>query len=165
VKELLLRNDVPGHKISVSRQGLSGVPRPSEVQARTGHVGERSLRVMFLGRLDPAKGADLLIEAFRSAPDRRAVLGIYGVVQGDSNRAYLNRLMHLAAGDARITFHDAIASDQVISQMQRYDLLAVPSQCLETGPLVVMEAFAAGIPVLGSKLGGIAELVTDGVDG
>jgi len=46
-----------------------------------------------------------------------------------------------------------------------YDLVAVPSLWLETGPLVVLEAFAAGIPVLGSRLGGIAELVRHGVDG
>ena len=43
--------------------------------------------------------------------------------------------------------------------------MVVPSQWLETGPLVVLEAFAAGTPVIGSNLGGIAELVTDGVDG
>jgi glycosyltransferase involved in cell wall biosynthesis len=43
--------------------------------------------------------------------------------------------------------------------------VAVPSQCAETGPLVVLEAFAAGVPVLGSHLGGIAELVTDDRDG
>ena len=44
-------------------------------------------------------------------------------------------------------------------------MIAVPSRGLETGPLVVLEAFAAGVPVLGSNLGGIAELVRDGVDG
>jgi len=43
--------------------------------------------------------------------------------------------------------------------------LAVSSQWLETGPLVVLEAFAAKVPVIGSRLGGIAELVRDGVDG
>ena len=43
--------------------------------------------------------------------------------------------------------------------------MAVPSQCLETGPLVVLEAFAAGIPVIGSNLGGIAELVKHEVNG
>src|SRR5262249_29413820 len=36
---------------------------------------------------------------------------------------------------------------------------------LETGPLVALEAFAAGVPVLGADLGGIAELVRSGVDG
>jgi glycosyltransferase involved in cell wall biosynthesis len=46
-----------------------------------------------------------------------------------------------------------------------YDLVAVPSQWLETGPLVVLEAFAAGRPVIGSALGGIADKVRDGIDG
>ena len=49
--------------------------------------------------------------------------------------------------------------------MADYDLIAVPSRWLETGPLVALEAFAAGVPVLGANLGGIAELVRDGVDG
>jgi glycosyltransferase involved in cell wall biosynthesis len=49
--------------------------------------------------------------------------------------------------------------------MQAYDLIAVPSTWLETGPLVVYEAFAASVPILGSDLGGIAELVEDGQTG
>jgi len=49
--------------------------------------------------------------------------------------------------------------------MREYHAVTVPSQCLETGPLVILEAFAAGVPVIGSKLGGIAELVTDRVNG
>jgi hypothetical protein len=44
-------------------------------------------------------------------------------------------------------------------------LIAVPSRGLETGPLVALEAFAAGVPVLGANLGGIAELVQSGIDG
>jgi len=43
--------------------------------------------------------------------------------------------------------------------------VVVPSQGMETGPLVVLEAFAAGVPVLGSALGGIPDKVRDGVDG
>jgi glycosyltransferase involved in cell wall biosynthesis len=49
--------------------------------------------------------------------------------------------------------------------MRRCDFVVVPSRWLETGPLVVLEAFAAGTPVLGARLGGIAELVSDDVDG
>ncbi len=49
--------------------------------------------------------------------------------------------------------------------MAAYDAVAVPSVCLETGPLVALEAFGAGRPVLGSRLGGLTELVTNGVDG
>ena len=61
--------------------------------------------------------------------------------------------------------HAAVAPERVIGIMADYDLIAIPSRCLETGPLVALEAFAAGVPVLGANLGGIAELVRDGVDG
>ena len=42
--------------------------------------------------------------------------------------------------------------------------MAILWRWLETGPLVALEAFAAGVPVLGANRGGIAELVRDGVD-
>jgi glycosyltransferase involved in cell wall biosynthesis len=58
-----------------------------------------------------------------------------------------------------------VAPDKVVGVMSGYDMVAVPSRCLETGPLVVLEAFAAGVPVLGADLGGIAELVRSGIDG
>ena len=58
-----------------------------------------------------------------------------------------------------------VAPDEVVGIMAGYDLIAVPSRVLETGPLVVLEAFAAGVPVLGADLGGIAELVHNGMDG
>ena len=49
--------------------------------------------------------------------------------------------------------------------LRQYDLLAVPSRTFETGPLVVLEAFAAGVPVIGSNLGGVNELVRHEVNG
>ena len=52
-----------------------------------------------------------------------------------------------------------------MATLKNYDALVVPSQGKETGPLVVLEAFAAGISVIGSNLGGIKELVQDGVNG
>ena len=45
--------------------------------------------------------------------------------------------------------------------MQNYDLAVVPSLWMETGPLTILEAFAAGIPVAGTNLGGIKEILTD----
>ena len=45
--------------------------------------------------------------------------------------------------------------------MARHDALVVPSVWLETGPLVVLEAQAAGLYIMGSRLGGIAELISE----
>jgi glycosyltransferase involved in cell wall biosynthesis len=61
--------------------------------------------------------------------------------------------------------HDPVSADDVVKTIAQYDVLAAPSQQFETGPLVVLEAFAAGLPVIGTRLGGIAELVQDGVNG
>jgi glycosyltransferase involved in cell wall biosynthesis len=115
--------------------------------------------------MDATKGAHILIRALRSIQDAPLSFDIFGVAQGEVGLLYLERLKGLAADDRRIHFHAPIPCQEVVAALQDYDGLAVPSQCLETGPMVVLEAFAAGLPVIGSNLGGIAELVRDGIDG
>ena len=58
-----------------------------------------------------------------------------------------------------------IPAGDVVSTMRAYDALVVPSMWMETGPLVVPEALAAGIPVLASNHGGIPSFLRNGVDG
>ncbi len=53
----------------------------------------------------------------------------------------------------------------MVDTLASYDATVVPSQWLETGPLIVLESFAAGTPVIGSNLGGVAELVSHDRDG
>jgi glycosyltransferase involved in cell wall biosynthesis len=163
VREVLLRNGVPDEKVTVSRQGLCPVEDDSP-PPRAAKPSQR-VRMIFLGRLDSTKGTHILIEAMRTAPKVPVDLDIYGIAQGEVGAAYLQRLRHGAQGDGRISFHDSIPARAVVSKIREYDLAAVPSQTLETGPMVVLEAFAAGVPVIGSNLGGIAELVTHGVNG
>jgi glycosyltransferase involved in cell wall biosynthesis len=165
VEELLLDNGVAQEKITVSRQGLCQSEVGPVAGPRRTSGTKVPIRIIFLGRLDPTKGVHVLIQALTSAPGMSAELDIYGVAQGEAGTAYLQRLKLLAGDDRRITFRDPIPAEGVVTRMCDYDLLAVPSQGLETGPMVVLEAFAAGIPVFGSNLGGIAELITHGVDG
>jgi glycosyltransferase involved in cell wall biosynthesis len=165
VSDLLLRNGVPSWKVSVSNQGLGKVTSTTSLPTANRSSTSSPLKVMFIGRLDPMKGLHLLINAIRSAPALLAELHIFGSTQSASHETYARRLMEMSNGDRRILFKGAAPSDEVVDLMRRYDVIAVPSQCLETGPLVVMEAFAAGVPVIGSNLGGIAELVRDGEDG
>ena len=160
VKDLLLRNDVPAGKVTVSRQGIG-----REIPVRQNHTSSATLRVAFLGRLHPTKGVHLLIHALRGDPGLPVRLDIFGVAQREADQGYIGRLVKLASGDSRIAFRGPIPNEQVVERLHEYDLLAVPSQWMETGPIVVLEAFAAGIPVAGSNLGGIAELVEHGVNG
>ncbi len=163
VREVLLRNGVPAEKITLSRQGLCQEPQLEATVSAP--AKSRVLRVAFLGRLDPTKGVDILVRAVRSAPELRLSVDVYGIAQGEGGRRYEAQLRDLAAGDDRITFHAPVPAQGVVETLRAYDVLAVPSQWLETGPMVVLEAFAAGVPVLGSRLGGLAELVRDDVDG
>jgi glycosyltransferase involved in cell wall biosynthesis len=101
----------------------------------------------------------------RAVPDAAISLDVFGVVQSEGHQRLLDELRSLAHGDARIGFFPALPASDVIPRLAEYDLVAVPSQWMETGPLVVLEAFAAGVPVIGSNLGGIADKVRDDIDG
>jgi glycosyltransferase involved in cell wall biosynthesis len=123
------------------------------------------LRLAFLGRFHATKGPHIVVQALRDNPDLPVQLDLFGVRQGEAGDRYAAQLSAMIADDARIRMLPPIPSAHVIARLRHYDAVVVPSQWLETGPLVVLESFAARTPVIGSDLGGIAELVTGGVDG
>ena len=163
VKEILLLHGLREDRITVSRHGLPHAGNYSEAPRISPH--DSPLHIAYLGRLDPTKGPDILIRAMRAVPEAPVSLHLYGIVQGDASDVYRRHLAALAEGDDRIAFLPSVPNEQVGALLRRYHALAVPSRWLETGPIVVLEAFAAGLPVIGSNLGGIPEWVRDGIDG
>jgi len=162
VRDLLVINGVSSEKVTLCRQGLCHSRNPTRPFTSE---KENALRIAFFGRMNPTKGVDMLIKALHEAPELEIKLDIFGVVQGLEDERYASSNKKLARFDSRISFRDPVAPEQVVSMLGHYDLVAVPSQWLETGPMIVLEAFAAGVPVIGSNLGGVSELVTEGVDG
>ena len=161
VRDLLLANGVSADRIVLSRHGVPAPPRGTSAR----NQNDQTLAIAHLGRVDAAKGTRLLLEAMSRCPAASIALDIYGVSQDDASRSLLERLEAGARSDRRVRFLPPIAHDRVVTTLATYDAVAVPSQGLETGPLVVLEAFAAGVPVIGSELGGIAEKVRHGIDG
>ena len=166
VRDVLRRNGVPEAKLVLCRQGLTRHAGPQGVPLSDPNPSARArwLRLGYFGRLDPTKGVDIVVEALRRVPNAPVRFEIYGIRQPGCE-AYAAKLERAAATDPRIALLAALLPDAVGEAMRRCDLIVVPSRWLETGPLVVLEAFAAGTPVLGARLGGIAELVSDRVDG
>lgn len=162
VRDALLANGVASSKITLCRQGLPYAVAPAAADSRR---ETPPVRFAFLGRLDAVKGLHILIEAFRQAPQLNAALDVFAVMQDENARQAQKRMADQIAGDRRVRFLPPLAAAEVVERLRSYDALLVPSQWLETGPLVVYEAFAAGIPVIGSNLGGIAELVLHGANG
>ena len=162
VRDLLLHLGIAPERITLSRQGLSEHAAPTSGAPRR-REGE-PLRLAFLGRLDASKGLDVVLQALQRLPEAPLVLDAYVVRQG-GGEGYVRKVERLVAADPRVRLLPAVPAAEVVPMLGGYDALVVPSQALESGPLVVLEALAAGTPVLGSDLGGIAELVTEGVDG
>jgi glycosyltransferase involved in cell wall biosynthesis len=157
-RAVLVRNGVPGAKITLLQHWLPSVRDTQEVT-------KMPLRVAFLGRVDKIKGVDTLIKAVRAVPGLSIEVDLYGVTQGTADKEYWATLNSLAAQDTRIKFLPPVPNSKVVPLLRGYHVLAMPARGVENRPLVVLEAFAAGTPVIGSKLGGIAELVRHEQDG
>ncbi|HYN10667.1 MAG TPA: glycosyltransferase [Vicinamibacterales bacterium] len=160
VREVLLANGVPESRMVRAPHGVARTETPHR------HAWDAdNVRLAHLGRIDASKGTGLLIAAVRSLPDAKVTLDVFGITQSDADRRELDQLRHAAGGDSRIRFLPPIPHVEIGARLAAFDAVVVPSQLLETGPLVVLEAFAAGVPVIGSALGGISEKVRHDVDG
>jgi glycosyltransferase involved in cell wall biosynthesis len=106
-----------------------------------------------LGRLSPEKGLDVVVG---NLPPATRLL-----VVGDGPEGA--RLRSLATPG--VEFRAAVPGSQVPALLRKARGLLVPSRCYEGQPRVVLEAFAAGVPVVASDLGGLPELVQDGENG
>jgi len=142
-----------------------GIERARFASARAGRTRSERLRIGYLGSLMVSKGAHVLLEAFAALARARVeltVLGGHADYHGDASyRTRLEPLLTLPG----VTHHGAVAPAAIPERLAALDVLVVPSVWLENAPFVIREAFAAGLPVVASDLGGMAEMVRDGVDG
>jgi glycosyltransferase involved in cell wall biosynthesis len=140
-------------KIKVSDYGFRPAPR------RPRGLRQGPLQIGFVGTLVWHKGVHVLIEAARRlGPD-----GYELVLYGDLNvfPDYVAELRRLAEG-LPVRFmggFDSTATSEIYGQ---FDVLVVPSLWLENSPLVIHEAFQAGVPVVGSRMGGTVDLIRHG---
>lgn len=127
------------------------------------HRRPRPDRFAFFGNIAPHKGVLPLLAAARHArPGTTLDLhGGLGHAEPDFRRAFAEALAAAPAATHRGPYHRA----DLPSLMGSADWLILPSGWWENAPLVLLEARAAGLPVICSGIGGMAELVEDGVTG
>ncbi len=152
---------VPAERLYIARYGLDLTP----FQQLHQHAASEILHIGYIGQIAQHKGVHVLIDAFRrlNTNGRAAKLHIYGGLEAQPH--YVESVRRLAGDDPRIQLHGRFTNSAVASILADLDLLVVPSIWYENSPLAIMEAQAAGTPVVTSALGGMAELVRDGVDG
>jgi glycosyltransferase involved in cell wall biosynthesis len=161
-----LGSQAPEH-LAVSGMGVSPgtFARPAPYEAWT---GAGPAVVFSCGRLNPAKGHLDLVRAVRLVRERGlpAHLTIAGEDEqgGTGYRRVLERAIdELGLADA-VTLLGAVPEDEVRRRLHGAHVFALASVAEPLG-VVLMEAMAAGVPVVATRAGGVPELVTDGSDG
>jgi glycosyltransferase involved in cell wall biosynthesis len=157
-RNILALNHIPADKIRVIKQGLPH----SAITSSSPVIPVSPLRLIFIGRISQFKGVHLLLKALEGIEPSKVELDIYGPANEDD---YAADCMQQTALMKNIKWKGTIKKDVVLSVMQQYHALCLPSTFSEMSPLVIQEAFAAGIPVIASNVYGNAEQIKDGVNG
>jgi glycosyltransferase involved in cell wall biosynthesis len=155
--DFYVAHGVDRERIHVWRQGV-------ELRQCQLRRPDTALRVGYLGQIKPHKGVDLLLDAWGMLKGNRPRrLQLYGSAAGDS--AYEQRirqqLLHLSGAE----WVGQYSGNELWDILAGIDVLAVPSRWVENSPNTILEAQAVGIPVVGSRLGGVAEIISHHVNG
>src|SRR3954447_14197717 len=119
------------------------------------------LRLLFVGRAEERKGFPVLLSAFQALVERvPSRLTLIGADRDDLSRQI---------ADPELMSHIDVLGKVSDSVLWRHlgdaDILCAPSLSGESFGMVLIEAFAAGTPVIASRIAGYSDVVTDGVDG
>lgn len=113
--------------------------------------------IVYAGRLSHEKGVDVLIEAVSSIGANLDVAG-----EGPE-RGALEAQARASGADVR--FHGRLPAPDLHRLLRAASVAVLPSRWQENQPLSVLEAYACGVPVVGTSLGGVPELIDAGADG
>lgn len=142
--------DIVPNGIDIERF-VTRVPRPDIFEPDRFHV-------VYVGRLEPRKGVEYLVRAMAEVQRQHAYARL--IVGGDGpDRERLTRLAATLAVDAR--FAGAVSEAELPAYFQSADLVCSPATGGESFGVVLLEAMAAGRPVIASRIAGYAELVGD----
>jgi D-inositol-3-phosphate glycosyltransferase len=142
--------------------------RPGDRAAARRRVGLTGGPVLlFVGRIQPLKGADLAVRALAEVRDRTAQLVVIGGPSGPDGIGEVEALHALVAElglESRVHFVAPQPHEQLVAFYRAADVCVVPSRSESFG-LVALEAAACGTPVVAANVGGLRLLVDDGATG
>lgn len=121
------------------------LPSPGFLRNRFPQIGARQI-VLFLSRIHPKKGLDILLPAFARSGTKDRALVITGPDQG-GHEAEIRRLSHSLGLDQSVVFTGPLYGPERVAALVEADLFVLPSRQENFG-IAVVEALAAGVPVL-----------------
>ncbi|MBN1140005.1 MAG: glycosyltransferase family 4 protein [Anaerolineae bacterium] len=119
--------------------------------------------LLFAGAAIETKGIGILYEAFLHLSKQIDRLRL--VVAGSGDERFLDALRQIDPSGERIYLLGRLPFQEMRALYATADLTVVPSTWYDNSPMVIYESFLAGTPVLGSEIGGIPELIQEGITG
>jgi glycosyltransferase involved in cell wall biosynthesis len=135
---------------------LNPAPPPTGLGQERGHGAEHELQLVFVGRVEPEKGLDRFLELWPSDfPGRLLVVGDGSAL----NRCHA--ISEMRALTDRVEFAGRLPHDEALRAVASSHVLALPSRCIESAGLVLLEALSCKTNLLVSRGGGAEEIVRD----
>lgn len=160
VKEIYVQKlNINPSKILINHLGS----RSSEFISFNNHWSNNKslITFIFLGRLVPKKGFPNLLEAFKLIDQSKAKLLVYADLSEDGWK----KKAHKLEMKFNIEFRDKYRYEELDKILHQADVGIVPPIWHDNAPQVVLEMFSAGLPIIGSNVGGIPDFVKHNVNG
>lgn len=151
---------------SVPRRLRVPIRQPAEPPCLERRALAEPLRILYAGPLQRAKGAFALAEACMQLERTGWRLTMIGPDTDTApfGQSVRNTIEAMCAGEERISLPGPASREELRLALGEHDLLVIPS-LFDVWPNVALEAMRAGLPILASPLGGLTEIVEDGVTG
>jgi len=162
-REELLEGGIPAAKLAIRYNGIdvsSCTPPPRGTFRSKWQIPSEQPMILFLSRLIPRKGADILIDAFAQNCPESGYLVIAGPEGEAGYRACLEKRASETDAGARVIFTGPLYDEDKRAALSDADVFALPSRYENFGNAVA-EAIASGVPVIVTSSCGIQSLVRD----
>ncbi|MGE3329218.1 MAG: glycosyltransferase family 4 protein [Acidimicrobiia bacterium] len=156
-------------KIEIVHCGVDVAAFASRAAARRPATSNAPGTIVCVGALVPYKGQRVLVEACAQLKLRNVELRCRIVGDGEDRQALAEQIARLEVSD-HVELVGRLPADRVAEELAAASVMVLPSVVLSSGqmegiPVALMEAMAAGVPVISTRISGIPELVVDGETG
>jgi glycosyltransferase involved in cell wall biosynthesis len=165
VKNMGIKNAICGDFLGLDlAKFASNLREENFFEKRYGFANiDSKIKLVFLGRLTPDKGWQFTLDAFAELAKQRNIENIAAIVAGDGSMRE-EIAQKLKQSIPNVAFLGRILPDEVPALLSNSQIHITASE-KETRGLTVLEAMAAGIPVLAPRAGGIIDTIADGENG
>lgn len=141
--------------LTLHNMAAAGISRPKTAQ----EIADAEPYMLYFGRLSAEKGLPTLVEAMKQCRDVK-----FKVVGSGPLEEQIRRTI-AAEGLDNVGMLGYRTGSDLAALVRGARLTLVTSECYENNPMTIVESYAAGVPVIGSAIGGIPEIVDEGSTG